>query len=624
MLDSLNSLLAFAMLALAAYGPGRVLLRAFRIEDREDVLATTVWSLALGLLSGATLLTGLGLLGWLPRAAIGVATWCAGFWGLAEIVRDCSPERLGNRSPVLHDSFDASNDTPPAWLRWTWLAIVVVVAFCSLVAALAPPTAGDALCYHLELPKIFLQQRAIIDLPYSDNGTFPLLMEMLYMWGLALEGAVTAQLVAWGMGLLLALAGVLLATPLVGRVWAWMVAAVVLIVPGVSNQMSAPLNDAGLALWLTLGLVAWRKCTQQQAHPRWYVVAGLMWGGALATKYAALLFAAAVALDLAYKLMRATEKLHHRELLRGAVVVGLTATCVASAWYVRAAWQRGNPVYPFLSQLVGGDTAAATEAGIKTPLGFRPWQIVAAPWHVTMQPELVGGRGHQLGPLLMMALGGLLLARRLRGLGSLLAVAGVYGLLWYGLRQNVRFLLPIVPLLAVAVVWTVMELRRFPTLPRWLAAAAMLGAVLLGVAPPLKRAREKWSVASGAISREEYLAHHEPTYRAACAANLLPLGTRILSQDLRAFYFQPTVVRENVFRRRTQYDLRIHDADTLRQSLAAAGFTHLLLCEVETDVPQDSTLARLVAAYPTAVRPVTEYRAAHGDGARHYRLFELR
>ena len=34
----------------------------------------------------------------------------------------------------------------------------------------APPTAGDALCYHLELPKVFLQRHAITMLPLKPAG----------------------------------------------------------------------------------------------------------------------------------------------------------------------------------------------------------------------------------------------------------------------------------------------------------------------------------------------------------------------------------------------------------------------------------------------------------------------
>ena len=165
----------------------------------------------------------------------------------------------------------------------------------SLVGALAPPTAGDALCYHLDLPKRFLAEHALCYPPYSDNATFPLLVEMWYLWGLALDGAVAAQLVHWTLGILLALAAVVLARPILGRAWAWIVGAVVVLVPGVNNQMTAPLNDLGLAVLTTLALAAWWRATVGMEGRRWFLLAGLAGGGALGTKYLALVFALAVA-----------------------------------------------------------------------------------------------------------------------------------------------------------------------------------------------------------------------------------------------------------------------------------------------------------------------------------------
>ncbi len=121
--------------------------------------------------------------------------------------------------------------------------------------------------------------------------------------------------------------------------------------------------------------------------------------------------------------------------------------------------------------------------------------------------------------LLLAAVPGLLFARRLRGLGTLLAVAGGYGVLWYLLRQNVRFLLPIVPLLAVAVVWVWIEMRRLPRLPRWIAAATFGVIVAATALVPLVRSRNQLAVAIGWESRRVYLLEHEPTYRAAAVAN---------------------------------------------------------------------------------------------------------
>ena len=74
----------------------------------------------------------------------------------------------------------------------------------------------------------------------------------------------------------------------------------VLIVPGVTNQMTAPMNDLGLALTTTVALVAWWKAVILEENRRWFVVAGIAAGGALGTKYLALLFAVAMAVGCAW------------------------------------------------------------------------------------------------------------------------------------------------------------------------------------------------------------------------------------------------------------------------------------------------------------------------------------
>ena len=109
----------------------------------------------------------------------------------------------------------------------------------------------------------------------------------------ALDSAVTAQLVHWGLGLLLGFSAVILASQFVDRSWAWLGGCLVMAVPGITNQMTAPLNDVALAVFTTLSLIAWRRA-MEDGRFRWFIVAGLMLGAALGIKYVALLFLAAV------------------------------------------------------------------------------------------------------------------------------------------------------------------------------------------------------------------------------------------------------------------------------------------------------------------------------------------
>jgi len=638
MFDQLISILAAVTIATGAYGLGRPVVRGLGV-GREDRLSAAVWSITVGLIVAGTLLAGVGLIGGLYVPPIGVLSMAASFWGIGQLAG-----RRGDRgrtavTPRQAAAWDQSDQPrwapPPRWLAWGILSLAGLACLGSLVGALAPPTAGDALCYHLELPKTFLAEHRIQFLPDSDNSTFPMLVEMWYLWGLALDGPVTAGLIHWGAGILLALATVVLATPIIGRRWAWIAGAVVVLVPGISNQMTAPLNDVALALCATLAVAAWHRAVFYDESRRWFVLAGLAAGGALATKYVALILAAAVAIVSGWVSCR--HRPRRRLVAEGGAIVLTVAVSVSGLWYVRAAWHRGNPVYPFLSEVFASgespDEGHQTLPASKSPLGRSLLGLAAVPWQVTMRPERFGGRGHQLGVLFLAALPGVFLARRLRGLTVLLAVAAAYAGIWYLLRQNVRFLFPVVPLLTVGVVWVWIEMRRLPGLPRLAAGAAFALTLTAFAGVALLRCRDQLAVACALESRQEYLTEHEPTWPAADVSNqLFGRHAHLLSQDYRALYFQCRVTRESIYRRRTAYDRQISRPTDLSRQLRRRGFTHVLLAENlgEQGIQFDPTLSRLVDAQWAAdggqsLVKLTEYRFADSDGAvRRYRLLMLR
>src|SRR5262245_40307275 len=197
MLDTIQSLVALGAIALSAWGLGRPLARWFRIAP-ADPLATLVWSLALGFVVAGQGLTVWGLVGGLSAPAIRYATMAAAtlggiqvLWSLARgWTRTSRPstatdaQRASAAFDVGHWTFDversAKNEhrtshvprptsnkkeqrarltcrllTVAAW------GLSLLAAGGSLVSALAPPVAGDALCYHLELPKVFLSHGSI-------------------------------------------------------------------------------------------------------------------------------------------------------------------------------------------------------------------------------------------------------------------------------------------------------------------------------------------------------------------------------------------------------------------------------------------------------------------------------
>lgn len=669
MLDSLAALITLAGLTLAAVGLGRPMFRGLldSVEYRRgefavgpSAVAELAFSLGLGWVAWGTLWMGLGFAGGLYLPLMAALTAPAAAWGVVQLQAwwrtHAGAWRVeADEPPDEHDAAAEDDTASPALpfgeedTRRTRraalgvLTLAAIAALAALVAALAPPTAGDALCYHLELPKRFLAAHGLLDLPYSDNATFPLLAEMWYLWALAIGGPTAAQLVHWEFGLLLALAAWALAEPIVGRGAGALAAAVTLLVPGVTNQMTAPLNDVALAALATLGLAAWWRAAVDGERPGWYAAAGLAWGGALGTKYLALVFLAAVGLVTLGAWLRRPRDLRWgdaRRLALGAAMAATVAVSVAGPWYLRAAWLRGNPVYPFFAR---STSAASTEPGepsaaaplpetlraSKAPLGRTPWAVAAAPWAMTIQPERFGGRGHQLGAVFLALAPLVAVGRRLRGIGWMLAVAGVYGAAVVLLRQNVRFLLPLVPPLAIVAVWAWRELAAWPAWPRRIVTLVVGGLLLFQAAVAVRRGLDELPVAVGLETPTEYLVRHEPTWPIAQELNArLPADATLLSGECRLFYIAAPTTQENVYRRQTGYD-RHTAPEMLAPRLLEAGFSHLLVVEGQGgDASYDPAWPRLVARAaetPSGPRLLWQTDVASHDGARRqYRVYALR
>ncbi len=633
MILSLVYLAVLVLIALAALGVGRPVVRALVEVDEGDEIGTAVWSVAVGLVLCGGLWMVLGLLGLLYPALVRVLTLSAAAVGALQLAPLWRARRLRLMGWVTNRDelpSDANCEPDPRWLgvgRW----LLAMIAGATLISALAPPVAGDALCYHLELPKRFLLEHAVVELPHDDNAVYPLLTEMWFLWGLALGGATVAQLMHWLCGGLMAGGVMLLATPIVGRRWSEFAAVLVLLTPGLNNQMTAPLNDLAVATLTTLALAAWWRAVHAERGTGWYLLGGILLGGALGTKHVALLFG--VALAVVTLALIAQQAGRRAALLRGLALLGVVAVSVAGPWYVRAAWYRGDPVYPFLTghavaQVSAGDqerAAAESPRPDKRKLGRDVLAAITAPWQVTMRPELVGGRAHQIGPMWLALLPGLVLTRRLRGLGMLLAIGGLFALLWFGLRQNTRFLLPAIPVLAVGVVWVIVELRRWPRAPRVVTTLILVSLSLFLLAIPVRRAVKSLPVAMGVESREAYLRRVEPTYDIARQMRELDTSElRILSQEQRAFYLPGRITRESIYRRHTQYH-ESRAGESCFARLRSAGFTHLLLVDAHGgDTTYDDTLNQLVTDSPERLEMVCETTFTGDDGGeRRYRLLSL-
>ncbi len=228
----------------------------------------------------------------------------------------------------------------------------------SLGIALCPPTAWDALVYHLQIPEQILAAHSLSLPGDSLFREMPELVEMVYAAAIALTGrAETAAVVGWGIGLL-ALAGITGVAKRWGLRYPLLPAALLLLGDTLARSMGWGYADWAAALFGVAALIA---LSQRGAGERRLFLAGVFAGFAMGTKYTdgALL----VVLCLALLSLR-----QWRTSLKEAAFVLAGCALAFSPWIVRGLAFWGNPLAPILD--AGAASALRTRFFTGSPLAY--------------------------------------------------------------------------------------------------------------------------------------------------------------------------------------------------------------------------------------------------------------
>jgi hypothetical protein len=269
------------------------------------------------------------------------------------------------------------------------LELVVLGANC---LAPYPPMAYDNYQYHWAVPQLFLLHHAIYAFPGWAHADFPFADEMLDTIALAFQAPVAALLIQETFGLLAVL---LIASYLyrhMGRLAAWLGAALCLSSPLFINLLIDGYVEVALSYDAVASLVlvlAWLRQPAQagiRGNLRLLLLGGLFVGLGLAAKYTeaqlvvgmGLLLMGALALA-GFQAWRRDEWhwLIVRRALLALLLYGVGALAPLLPWLLKDWALLGNPIYPFVW---GGPEwdAARTEVGVVTFSHFGPhgplWQ----------------------------------------------------------------------------------------------------------------------------------------------------------------------------------------------------------------------------------------------------------
>ena len=511
-IDSIFALGLLAFVLLLAGSLGWKVQRLLRLESLSD-LERAVFGLALGLGILAYGVLVLGLIGVLRPLALFLWLLVVGLWTWREW-----SEFIGRMPGWLARKLRQASTL--AWWQKAILAIAGLLLGMSLLDSLTPPWDYDALMYHLQAPRLFLEEGRLLLLPDTWQANGPLTIEMLFAVGLAFGSDVFAKLLHLACAVLLVLATFSAGRRLLGHAEGWVASALLLGIPFLPTWAAMANIDMGWALYEFLALYAlilWRE----SRNTRFLFLAALMAGWALGSKYLALGGLGVLGLWVLWQ----GRHIGWKRAMSNAAIFGALALCIALPWYAKNWLWAGNPFYPFL---FGGKEWGEERLGYLMTLlrsygaGHRLIDYLVLPWNLYVQNARFSTIGVPFEiPGLLIPLAILYpFGQRHRAMDALAGLALLRLLVWALGSQQTRFLLPILPSLALLGSAALLSLsRRLQS--RWggakavpvvvagvaLAATLMFQIVMLGAFPPAP-------VLLGKLSKSDFLRQRVANHRA--------------------------------------------------------------------------------------------------------------
>ncbi len=469
----------------------------------------------------------------------------------------------------------------PQNLIYILTGLLAILIASIVILSWVPPVSRDALTHHLAVPKLYLKQGGIYEIPSIKFSYYPMNLDLLYMVPLYFGNDIIPKFIHFIFALLTAGLIYSYLGKRLGSAWGLLGALFFLSLPIIIKLSITVYVDLGLVFFSTASLLAFLKWIESRFRIKYLLLSAACCGLALGTKYNGLIVLFIIAVSVPSVYLLETKKRfvkeksdngedslnHHWKAVGYGAIFVLVALVIFSPWMIRNYSWKQNPVYPLFNkvfnspkknpnQTVDGKTdqinpGNQSQVSKKSSTRWGPfalrkviykeswWQIALIPVRIFFQgqddqPKYFDGR---LNPFLF-----LLPLFAFLGLKSdppairtdkmILAFFTIFFILYAFLQTDmrIRYIAPTIPPLAILTVFGFKNLTALVT-KRWAKAAGwfvpgctvLLATLMLSLnaAYIVKQFEyvDPFSYLGGKIDRNEYIARYRPEYRAFQYAN---------------------------------------------------------------------------------------------------------
>jgi 4-amino-4-deoxy-L-arabinose transferase-like glycosyltransferase len=280
-----------------------------------------------------------------------------------------------------------------------------------LILASVPPVSKDALVHHLAVPKLYLKNGGIYEIPFMPFSYYPMNLDLLYMVPLYFGNDIVPKLIHFSFALLTAWLIFNYLKRRTDRVCALLGVIFFLSIPIVVKLSITVYVDLGLIFFSTASLLLLLRWVEDGFRPKFLVVSALFCGLAAGTKYNGLITLLLLSLFVPFVFSRYSPGA--KPSFFNAAGYGIfflsIALLVFSPWMIRNYVWTNNPIFPLYDQFFNPQNAIKSQTvdlfTFRSSVYHETWrQMALLPVRVFFQgqdgsPQLFDGK---LNPFLLL------------------------------------------------------------------------------------------------------------------------------------------------------------------------------------------------------------------------------
>jgi len=503
---------------------------------------------------------------------------------------------MGKKHPITrpylqkneHLENKTSNGRPALAINRFCLITLAICMLLCVMLVLTPEIGKDALIYRIGVPKLFLAHHGIYFIPGNIFACYPFFNEMLYTWGLSLGGEILPK------GTHFAIAVFILFT-----MWKFgrryvrknnfelLPLLIFFTIPSVFQNAHVAYCDLTLAFYTFVAIYAYLNWYNTQEN-LWIILCGVFSGIAMSTKYAGLYLPLSGCFGVLWGCRQ--KKISNPKAVRLLSLYVLFAFFTGTPFYLKNWIMTGNPLYPLFYGIFGGRGWSAEQAGYydtfirSLGMGRDLIDYLLLPWnlsfHAQMNSPVFDGL---IGAVFILVLP---FAIGMRKIAIEMKIVWVYCILafcfWASSAQQIRYLIPLFPFLAIMVSLTISYYRNNKIIFTLLLIFITGGLVFNGyhILRDFKRIRPL-GVLTGHEDKDAFLTRMIPSYEILRHVNTqLPEKSYVFTIYMKhlTYLFDRPFYSDSMFESYT-IETILNNSKTpedVHLTLKRKGFTHIL------------------------------------------------